>query len=67
MLAGEGDLDAPHLKCYDIFSPTGLPIGWLVELVTQFGPDFVFAPDDDVYVCGSNKATRLYGETFPQD
>lgn len=36
------------------------------ELVTEFGADFVFAPDDDVYVCGSSKATRVYGETFPQ-
>lgn len=37
------------------------------ELITEFGPDFAFACDDDVYVCGSSKATRLYGETFPQN
>jgi Trk K+ transport system NAD-binding subunit len=36
------------------------------ELLTQFGSEFVFEPNDDVYVCGSSKATRVYGETFPQ-
>jgi hypothetical protein len=34
---GEGDLDAPHLKCYDIFTD-GPPVGWTVELQTQFSP-----------------------------
>ena len=36
------------------------------EPLLQFGPEFRFAEDDAVYVCGSTSATRRYLEVFPQ-
>ncbi|HZF13729.1 MAG TPA: NAD-binding protein [Thermoanaerobaculia bacterium] len=34
------------------------------EVLVDFGPDFRFAPDDAVYVCGSAEAVRRFGEVF---
>ena len=36
------------------------------EALLHFDPDFRFAEDDAVYVCGSTGATRRYLELFPQ-
>jgi Trk K+ transport system NAD-binding subunit len=62
-------LDGHHPSALGIRERTGCSVVAVErgdELTTSFGPDFLFAPDDDVYVCGSNTATRIYGETFPQ-
>jgi hypothetical protein len=48
---GEGDLDAPHLKCYDIFNPLEPPVGWLVELQTQFPPSEVVQVGQSQLLC----------------
>ncbi|MDX1385047.1 MAG: NAD-binding protein [Thermoanaerobaculia bacterium] len=34
------------------------------ELLVEFAPEFRFAPDDEVYVCGSADATQRYLRTF---
>jgi Trk K+ transport system NAD-binding subunit len=34
------------------------------DVLTELGPDFRFAPDDAVYVCGSTAAVRRFGEVF---
>ncbi len=36
------------------------------EALIEFSPDFRFAAEDAVYVCGSTAATRRYLEVFPQ-
>jgi Trk K+ transport system NAD-binding subunit len=36
------------------------------EALIEFKPDFRFAAEDAVYVCGSTAATRRYLEIFPQ-
>ena len=33
-------------------------------MLVDFGPDFRFAPDDAVYVCGSAEAVRRFEEVF---
>jgi hypothetical protein len=48
---GEGDLDAPHLKCYDIFNPLELPVGWIVGLETQFPPPEVVEVGQSQLLC----------------
>lgn len=37
------------------------------ELLVEFGPDFRFAADDFVYICGSAEAAQKYYEVFPQE
>src|SRR5262249_21108275 len=34
------------------------------EVLVDLGPDFRFAPDDAVYVCGSTEAGGRFGEVF---
>ncbi len=36
------------------------------ELLLEFGPDFKFLEEDEVYVCGNLEATQSFVETFPQ-
>ncbi|HEX3129691.1 MAG TPA: NAD-binding protein [Thermoanaerobaculia bacterium] len=34
------------------------------EVLVEFGPDFLFRPDDTLYVCGSHAAIRRFTEVF---
>jgi Trk K+ transport system NAD-binding subunit len=34
------------------------------DVLVQFGPDFRFAPEDAVYVCGSSEGVRRFTEVF---
>ena len=34
------------------------------QVLVELGPDFRFAGDDAVYVCGSGEAVRRFGEVF---
>ncbi len=34
------------------------------ELIVELGPDFLFQPEDTVYVCGTAEATRRFGEEY---
>lgn len=35
------------------------------EVLVDLGPDFLFRPDDTLYVCGSHSAVRRFTEVFP--
>jgi Trk K+ transport system NAD-binding subunit len=35
------------------------------EVLVELGPDFLFQPDDTLYVCGSHAAVRRFTEAFP--
>lgn len=34
------------------------------EVLVEFGPDFLFRPDDTLYICGSHAAVRRFTEVF---
>lgn len=34
------------------------------EVLVEFGPDFLFRPDDTLYICGSHAAIRRFTEVF---
>lgn len=36
------------------------------QLLVEFGPDFRFAAQDAIYICGGLQATQKYSEIFPQ-
>jgi Trk K+ transport system NAD-binding subunit len=36
------------------------------DLLMEFGEDFRFEPDDEIYICGSSEATRSFLKAFPQ-
>ena len=37
------------------------------QLLVEFGPDFRFAAEDAIYICGNLQATQKYSKIFPQD
>ena len=67
---GTGGLVGEHPTQLDIRQKTGCSVVAVERgeaLVMEFGPDFSFAVEDVIYVCGSSEATRSFLELFPQN
>lgn len=67
---GTGGLVGKHPTQLDIRQKTGCSVVAVERgeaLVMEFGPDFSFAAEDVIYVCGSSDATRSFLEIFPQN
>ena len=67
---GTGGLVGKHPTQLDIRQKTGCSVVAVERgdaLVMEFGPDFSFAAEDVIYVCGSSDATRSFLEMFPQN